>query len=608
MGIIRKLVYITLLVSVFTSCATAQNYPQRTENGKEYYVFTVQPGNTVYAISKKFSVEPVDIITANPDAKNGLSIGQEILIPIAKIDKKTARKTEVKLKGEYIMHTVQRKETLFSISRDYGVDINALMDVNPGRTDNLSTGMILKIPIEKSNIAAEKYLEPARNDTFMVHQVVKGETAYSLAKQFQIPLDSINNANGNFKTGMKVGQWIVIPKYKESFLAKMDTARVDSSKISTVEYRSGTKDKYNMAFMLPFELALNDSLEKTLDQGNDLYILTEIALDYYRGAEIALDSLKKLGLRANVYVYDMGEDLVNARETIRRPEMRDMDVIFGPMHKTTLAIVSEKSKEKAIYLVSPNSFSNEVFEDNPYLLRASASRETLMRYMANYIAIQHQDDNVLMVNSENVKDWPLRKMFKKYYNTSVGTFPNVWSDSIRSVTVDFVKPEQVSKWLRRDTLNVLVVPSNNLAFVSDFMTRLSRVDPAYRIQVYGLDNWLRFDNIDAEYKNRFRLRLAVPSYVDYDQDNVKSFLQKYRDRYHMEPSQYGYGFLGFDLTMFFGKALMDYGLNFPTDLNHIEMKGVASNYRFGRSTTGLEFENKDVYILEYDDYTIKIIN
>lgn len=591
-----------------TSCATAQNYPQRTENGKQYYIFTVQPGNTVYAISKKFSVEPSDIISANPDAKNGLSIGQEILIPIDKIDKRTARKTEVKLDGEYILHTVQRKETLFSISRHYGVDINALVDVNPGRTDNISTGMVLKIPVEKSTTVAEKYLEPARSDTFMVHQVIKGETAYSLAKQYQIPLDSLNNANGNFQTGMKLGQWIVIPKYKESFLAKMDSAKVDTSATVGVEYPSGKKDKYNMAFMLPFELSLNDSLERTLERGGDLYILTEIALDYYRGAEIALDSLKKLGLRANVYVYDMGEDLVNARETVRRPEIRDLDIIFGPMHKTTLAIVSEKSKEKEIYLVSPNSFSNEVFEDNPYLLRAAASRETLMRYMANYVAIQHQDDNVLMINSANAKDWTLRKMFKQYYNGAVGTFPNVWSDSIRSVTIDVTKPEQVSKWLRKDTLNVLVVPSNSLAFVSDFMTRLSRVDRSYRIQVYGLDNWLRFDNIDAEYKNRFKLRLVAPSFVDYNDDNVKSFLQKYRDRYHMEPSQYGYGFLGFDLTMFFGKALMEYGLNFPTDLNHIEMKGVTSDYRFGRSTTGKEFENKAVYILEYDDYDIKIVN
>ena len=159
MGIIRKVLYTSPSLSVLVSegVPPLKIILQRTENGQDFYVFTVQPGNTVYAISKKFSVEPVDIIEANPDAKNGLSIGQEILIPIDKIDKRAARKTEVKLDGEYVMHTVQRKETLFSISRDYGVDINALMDVNPGKTDHLSTGMVLKIPIEKSTLAAQNY-------------------------------------------------------------------------------------------------------------------------------------------------------------------------------------------------------------------------------------------------------------------------------------------------------------------------------------------------------------------------------------------------------------------------------------------------------------------
>lgn len=607
MGIGQKLFYISLLLAVFASCATAQNYPKQTKNGENYYVYTVQPGNTVYAISKEFSVEPEDVLKANPDAKEGLDIGQKLFIPIDKIDKRTARKSDIKVEGENLLHKVQKKETLFSISREYGVNINDLIELNPGKTKTLKTGMVLKIPVEKSESVDRVILEPARNDTFMVHQVEKGETAYSLAKEYGITLDSLNNANAGFQSGMKVGQWIVVPKYKESFLAKMDTLETDSAKMD-FKYSEAIKQKYNIALMLPFELALNDSLDKALNEGNDLYVLTEIALDYYRGAKIALDSLKKLGLTVDVYVYDVGEDLVNARETMRRPELRDMDIIFGPMHKTSLAIVSDNSKKRGTYLVSPNSFSNDVFEDNPYLMRAEASRETLVRYLANYVAIQHQDDNVLMINSESAKDWPFRKTFKVNYNQAVGTFPNSWSDSLRSVSKEITDPEEVDKWLRKDTLNVLVVPSNSLAFVSDFMTRLSRVDPEYRIQVYGLDNWLRFENIDAEYKNRFHLRLVVPSYVDYSADRVKKFLEEYRDRYAMEPSQYGYGFLGYDLTLFFGKALQKYGLGFPRAFDHTEMDGVMADYRFGRSTSGKEFENKSVFILEYDDYAIHIVN
>lgn len=592
---------------MFSGCATAQNYPESTRNGEKYYVYTVQPGNTVYAIAKQFAVDPKEVMNANPEAKDGLSIGEVLLIPIDKIDKRTARKSEIKVEGEQLIHTVQRKETLFSISREYGVKINDLIDANPGKTQNLHTGTILHIPVSKSSTANPEYLEPARNDTFMVHQVVKGETAYSLAKRYGITLDSLSNANADFQTGLKIGQWIVIPKYRESFLTKMDSLSVDTTQ-SNLDYPTGRKSKYTIALMLPFELALNDSLDRSLEAGNELYILTEIALAYYRGALIALDSLKQLGLNADVYVYDIGEDIVNARETMRRPEMRKMDIIFGPMHKTSLAIVSEKTKDNHIYLVSPNSFSNQIFEENPYFMRADASLETLIRYLANYVAIQHQHDNVLMINSEIAKEWKLRKAFKINYNKAVGTFPNDWSDSIRSVNIDITKPEGVLKWLRKDTLNVLVVPSNDLAFVSDFMTRLSRVNKAYRIQVYGLVNWLRFDNIDAVYKNRFHLRLVAPSFVDYDSPRVIAFLKEYRKRYGMEPSKYAYGFLGYDLTLFFGKRLLNEGLAFPKSFEDTEMYGVAGNYRFGRSTTGEGFENKSVFILEYDNFSIEIVN
>ncbi|NEN24433.1 LysM peptidoglycan-binding domain-containing protein [Cryomorpha ignava] len=607
MGIKKQFVLIFGIVALLSSaCATAQNYPERTRDGEDFFVYTVEPGNTLFAISRLFSVKTEDLLKANPDAKSGLSIGQEIFIPKDKIDKKSARKTEVNISGEYILHTVQRKETLFSISGKYGADVNEVMELNPDAALSLGVGDVIRIPAVTSTKTKEIFLEPARNDTFMVHQVLKGETAYSLAKEFEISVDSLSKANNNFESGMNVGQWIVIPKFKASYLAEIEEeSPVDSVSIA---YPSGFKKKYKIGLMLPFELAHNDSLDRALMDGKDLYILTEISLDYYRGAKIALDSLKRMGLNADVYIYDAGEDLVQLKDVLRKPEINDLDIIFGPMHKTSIALVSDASKKNETYLVSPNSFSNEVFEDNPFLVRAMASRETMMRYLANYVAIQHQDDNVIMINSESANDWPFRKIFKENYNKAIGSFSNVFSDSLRSVGISLTKPENVDKWLRKDQKNILVVPSNELAFVSDFMTRLSRIDPSYEIQIYGLDNWMRYDNIDAEYKNRFRLRLVVPNFVDYQKEVTKHFLRKYREEFNMEPTQYGYGYMGYDLTLFFGESLIKYGLSIPEAFKQMEMKGVNSDYRFGRSTTGMEFENKSVYIIEYNDYQIKQVN
>ncbi len=599
-----------LLILLINQCSVAQEYPTVMRGGVDYYVHTVDPGNTLFAISKMYSIPVEALLESNKNAAEGLQIGQEVLVPINAVDKRTARRSSVSLDGSFILHTVQRKETLFSLSKDYGVDVNALIANNPGALQNLKTGDVIRIPGDTNKNANAVYLEPASSDTFLVHSVMKGDTYYNISKRYKITEDALAAANNGFPNGLKIGDYITIPKYKEKFLeSQRDSNRVagtDSSAIT--RYPKGMKEAYTIGLYLPFEIELNDSLDRALSQKKDLNIFTEVALDYYRGSLLALDSLKRLGFDAKVYVYDLGGDVVDARQLTKQQSFKEMDLIIGPMHKSSLAVISDASRSQSTYLVSPNSFANEVFESNPYLFRAIASRETLLRYLGNYVAIQHEDDNVLMVNSEKGSDWPYRKMFKESYNRAAGTFVNSISDSLRSVTKRLTDGGEVEKWLKKDQLNVLVVPSNEVTFVTDFMTRLSRLSDTYDIQVYGLEKWLGFDDIDAAYKNRFKLRLVVPTYIDYKQEKVISFLEQYRGAYEMEPSQYAYGFLGYDLMLFFGKALLSQGLGFANNVSATEMGGLGANYRFDRSTTGLEMENKAVYIIEYDDFEIKAVN
>ncbi len=608
-------VFLLLPLMLLHGCATAQNFPKRTVDGKEYFVYFVEPGNTIYAISRMFSVDADAILRANPKAAEGLQVGQELLIPTGAVDRREARKVNVAVEGEYILHEVQRKETLFSISRRYGVELSDLMNLNPDKVDQLATGDTLRIPGDMSRGVEETLLEPAVNDTFIVHRVQQGETLYALSKQYGISQDSLRRANDGLPEGLQTGRYIVIPKYSESFLAN----REKDSEISGDDYPDlphGHPETVHMALMLPFELEYNDSLERTLASGRDLYILSEIALEYYRGTMMALDSLRKMGLNAEVHVYDVGDDLVKARDVVRRPEMDRMHIVFGPLHKSTFAVVSEASRRGTYYLVSPNSFANEIFEDNPYLMRAQASDQTLMRYLANFVAIQHPEDNVLMVNSTLEKDWPERRDFKKYYNLAMSSFRNVHADSLRSLNLfgggadkGSFDQEALESYMREDVKNVIVVPSGDLAFVSNFLTRLSLLDERkYDIQVYGLNEWVNYDNIEAAYKNRFKLRLVVPRFVDYRDENVIRFLEKYRAKYLTEPSYYDYGFVAFDLMMFFGEALLKEGLDFPEKFESMERHGVSGNFRFGRSMSGKEYENKAVYIIEYDDYETKRVN
>lgn len=605
---ILSVFFLTVLLLGLAPVASGQDYPQRSIGGQDYYIYIVEPGNTLFGIARSFSIPVNDLKKANPGADQGLEIGQEVWVPINAIDRRKARKSDIRTDGEYLSHTVQRKETLFSIAKLYGVSTKDITDLNPDAAQSLATGAVLSIPIQRSTAVKEAYLEPAKNDTFMVHQVQKGETLYSISKRYDLNTDSLLKFNTGLSETLSVGNWIVIPKYNEAYAAKLDSLAIANRKV-TYDMPSGERSKYNLTLALPFDVQNNDSIAHTLKQGRGLGVISEIALEFYRGALLALDSLERMGFNAKVTVIDLSDDLVTARESTRRKEVNEAHLIIGPMHKGSLAVMSEMSQKNKAYLVSPNSFSNEVFGDNPYLFRANASRETMLKYLANFVAINHRKHNVLMVSSESPKDWPERKLFKQYYNEALGTFPNSFRDSVASVTKKNFNADNASLWLKKDTLNVLVLPTNELAFISDFMTRLITLERSgYRIQVYGLDQWLKFDNIEAEYKNRFKLRLVVPNYVDYSTEYVISFLEKYRAQYGTEPGPRGYGFQGFDLTMYFCKALMNYGLDFGSNTDDIEMQGVMGNYRFGRTSTGKDFENKSVLILEYDDYEIKRIN
>lgn len=598
-----------LLAVLMTACAAAQDFPKRSVDGKDHYVYTVEPGNTLYAISRSFSVSIESLKQANEGVEDGLEIGREILVPLNAIDRRSARRSEVVTDGEYLMHTVQRKETLFGIAKMYGVSVNDVSELNPEESKVLSTGSVLRIPVMRSLSVNESYLEPARNDTFTVHRTVKGETPFSIAKSYGITVDSLAGANPGILNNLPIDAWITVPVYNDAYLTVLEEEAFAAIPEAKYDMPTGERDEYRIALMLPFELQYNDSVGEMIERGKDLYVLTEIALEFYRGVLLAVDSLEKAGLRARIKVYEVGEDLVSARDVIKQIDADKPDLVIGPMHKAPLALVSEHSNENKYYLVSPNSFSNEVFEDNPYLFRATSSRETLLKYLANFVAVNHRSHNVIMVNSESPKDWPHRKLLKRYYNEAASVFPNAFRDSLASVTKELLTSEAAEKYLRKDTLNVLIVPSNELAFVSDLVTKLVRLERAgYPIQIYGLDQWVKYNNIEAAYKNRFKMRLVVPNHVDYGADNVTDYLEMYRDEYNTEPSQYGYGFQGFDLAMYFGGALLTHGLDFGLHAGEDAMEGVMGSYRFGRTSTGADFENKSVIIIEYDDYSIKRVN
>lgn len=143
---------------------------------------------------------------------------------------------------EYEMHKVKRKETLYGISKQYDVSIDAINKANPELKDGLKKGMKIKIPKTPELVNQVKEVTPKENQR--IHTVAKGETMYAISRKYEVSVDDILSVNtGIDPTNLPVGTTLILPSNakempKEQIVEVVSTVEVkDSLKKIIIEHR-----------------------------------------------------------------------------------------------------------------------------------------------------------------------------------------------------------------------------------------------------------------------------------------------------------------------------------------------------------------------------------
>ena len=109
-----------------------------TENGKTFVIHQVDARETLYGISKRYNSPIPGILEFNPTADAGLDVGQILKIPYIPKSKATGTQGT-------IVHRVAAKETLYSISKQYNVSVDDIKTWNNLKDNALSQGQELII-------------------------------------------------------------------------------------------------------------------------------------------------------------------------------------------------------------------------------------------------------------------------------------------------------------------------------------------------------------------------------------------------------------------------------------------------------------------------------
>ncbi|MCK6649751.1 MAG: LysM peptidoglycan-binding domain-containing protein, partial [Bacteroidia bacterium] len=307
-----------------------------TIGGVKYYLHTVEKGQTLFAIAKFYKIEVNDLVIENPEAIDGIKPGQVLRIPV---EKKVVVKQEQGVDtSNCIIHTVEKGQTLYSITKQYGVTDEVLKKLNPELLNGLKTGQKIKIPSNKP-----------KTEIAVVTPVTNKEVVEEKAKE---------------KT---IDQSTTIPKLE---------AVVDKGTGTAEKYNGELKDEYNIAFFLPFHADESNAIEiEKLVKGEEHFSnKTKVALEFYEGAKLAIDSLKKEKLNAKIFVYDVDDkDSLGVLNLLKKPELASMDLIIGPLYGSSFMPVAKFAKENEIPIVSPFTQVNKILFENPYVCKVSPS-------------------------------------------------------------------------------------------------------------------------------------------------------------------------------------------------------------------------------------------
>ncbi len=504
------------------------------------------------------------------------------------------------------MHTVEKGQTLYAIARAYELKVNDIVIENPTSIDGIKPGQVLKIPFPKEKVQIADVLTKSDSSKFYFHQVQQGETLYSLSKAYSISIDKMKELNPDVKEGLKLGQTIRIPsdRIKANSLSKSETKEM--SLVSPLHEpkpilgadTSKKMNHFNIGLFLPFRCAetIDLDIDNLVNGGGELPGKSTVAIQFYHGMQLAMDSLSKLGLEAKIHVYDMDEgDSMQFQNLLKNPELLSLNIMIGPLYTSDFVPLSKFARENKIFIVSPLSQQNKILFNNPYVSKVTASVTTQTEQMAKYVAQKYKEERIIVVNSGKSKDALLVKSFMIEANEAM---KRAGADSVMEVR-GF---GGIGNFIQSSKTNIVVVPSADKAFVTDFITKLNTLREKNSILLFGLDCWTGFDNLDLDYLSNMQFHYPSSTYVDYDNAQVKNFIHAYASHYISDPGTFA--FEGYDVGFYYLNMLRTYGINFQNKLGGSRQKGLQTGFDFYQVSSESGFENKAVFMLMYRDYKL----
>ncbi len=396
----------------------------------------VIPGQTLKSIAKQYGITLAQLKAVNPGLVSTFQ-GERLRLPVtAKVpgfhptakELQKARKYEHApaatgnihnsdkshtlqqhpVKQGFVMHIVKKKETLYSISRLYGLKPEDLYKANPGLTTSIRIGQSIRIP--KKKISTD----------FVYYQARKKISLKKVARLYRVDVNLLLNNNPSVGKRVIAGQVIRVPVGSKALeltkKPKLTAETTTGKKVNAAgKYafpaafgRCQPRPRnrtFKVALMVPLYLEETDSIDMAefmIRQQKDFAPFRFIK--FLEGALMASDSLKKQGMNLKFYVYDVDQTLTKTAKVLTRPELKGMNLIIGPFYSRSFNQVALFASHFDIPIVNPLTFRNEILSQFNNVAKVIPDEHVEISQVSHLIKNDYAHDKVFLISQASYKD------------------------------------------------------------------------------------------------------------------------------------------------------------------------------------------------------------
>ena len=362
-----------------------------------------------------------------------------------------------------------------------------------------------------------------------MHKVERKETIFSICQEYGITQEDLLALNPELKNGkLKKGMFIFIPYPKSSQPAATPTpTMVQTPSNEELFKQSKTASKslrtIQAAVMLPFTASGSIKPEEQTRM-----------VEYYEGFLIAVDSLKRQGVSVDLYTYDTKGSTNVISSILNKPEMKNMDIIFGPVHTSNIEPLANFAERNKIRLVVPFAPKVDQVFNNPMVYQINTPQSYFYSEAYDHFLRKFSKARIIFVDPANG-------------DKEKNEFINGLKSELKDNRVDFkqiqlsseIAPERIIAAM--DTLreNIFIPTSGRSSALTRILPQLTNVlrsHPHFDMHLFGYPEWqtytqehlASFYELDTYFYSSFYTNNLFPEAVRFTQATAAGIAKTWR--------------------------------------------------------------------------------